>query len=332
MDKDTQIFYNNGNELANKYFREVVNPLLPKAETAAIFNIGADTPNEITISPQLNNSYIEGSVYEYKRNTLKYIHYTNTESAKSIIRCAILRMYSLLSMNDPQELSYALLDSIPAKTDKTINDYKQNLFTLSMNEFQDEKEEVNTWLDYGDCGKGVGIVLSFDKTEQNSWHQHYLSKIKYKEKDLNGLRKLHARHTEFSNSIPIQVHGQVRNFLLPLAAFHKTKGFKKEKEVRLLVINKDAFVKNQKSQYDPIIVQKEGNEITKSYIEFLLNPPKKEAYKNRRPIPKVEKIILGPRIENHSVLKDELKELAIRGLGYEIEVETSKIDLSNISQ
>lgn len=330
MDKETQLFFDKGNEFASKYFKDVVNPLLPKAENSATFSIGNETPNEITISPQFNNSYIEDSVYEYKRNKLKFIHYTNTESAKNIIRSAILRMYSLISMSDPQELSYALLDSIPAKTEKTINDYKQNLFTLSMNEFQEEKEEVNTWLDYGDCGKGVGIVISFDKTEQNNWHQHYLSKIKYKERDLNGLKKFHDRHTEFSTFTHLKIHGQVRNFLLPLAAFHKTKGFKKEKEVRLLFINKDAFIKEQESQYDPIIVERKGIEITKSYIEFLLNPRNREAYKNHRPIPIVEKIILGPRIENHSVLKDELKELAIRGLGYEIEVETSKIDLNNI--
>lgn len=317
-------------ELSKRYFKEVVNPLLPKAETSATFTIGNETPNEITITPQLNNSYVEDSDYEYKRNKLKFIHYTKVDSAKNIISSAIMRMYSLLSMDDPQELSYALLDVIPAKTEKTISNYKENLFTLSMNEFQDEEEEINTWLDYGDCGKGVGIVLSFDKTEQNNWHQHYLSKIKYKEKDLNGLRKFHARHTEFSNSIPIQVHGQVRNFLLPLAAFHKTKDFKKEKEVRLLVINKDAFIKDQESQYMPIIVERKGIDISKSYIEFLLNPTNRDGYKNHRPIPKVEKIILGPRAENHHVLKDELKELAIRGLGYEIEVETSKIDLSNI--
>lgn len=329
MDKETTAFFNQGNELMVQYFKEVVNPLLPKAEHTLNFLNGGHQLQSITMAPQLTNHFLKESSYEYRRNKLKFIHYTNTESAKSIIRCAILRMYSLLSMSDPQELSYALKDIIPIKTNGTINEYKQNLFTLSMNEFQEEEEEINTWLDYGDCGKGVGIVLSFDKNEQNTWQQHYLSKIKYKDKDLNALRKFHARHLEFSNSTTIQIHGQVRNFLLPLAAFHKTKDFKKEKEVRLLVINKDAFINDQKSQYKPIVVERKGVEITKSYIEFLLKPTNRNDYIIHRPIPKVEKIIIGPRAENLPVLKDELKELAIRGLGYEIEVVTSKIDLSN---
>jgi len=324
-DIETEKFFQAQKDLTTRYFKEVVKPLLPKAECGGAFLDGGHQLHSVNMAPQLNNGYIKSSNYEYRRRELKFVHYTNVKSAKSILNSAIMRMYSLSSMLDPQELSFALQDVIPTKTTGTIDEYKQSLFTLSMNEFQKEEEEKDIWLDYGDSGKGVGLVLSFDKEESALWNQHYISKIKYREKDLNGLKKFHQRHTVLADSTHLQIQGQVKNFLLPLAAFHKTKGFKNEREVRLLVINKDSLLNIEKSQYEPIIVEKAENKITKSYIELLLNPKNKEDYKGLRPIPKIEKIILGPKLIGIAEIKEELKKLAKEGLGYDVEVIKSKI-------
>ncbi len=135
---------------------------------------------------------------------------------------------------------------------------------------------------------------------------------------------------------------------IPLAGFHKVKGRKDENEVRLLVFNKASLLENQHFPLDFIdyeidneirLIEKESKDLDyyifvtearKKYIELKLNPTNKADYKNLRPIPKIERIILGPKLYEIAKLRKEFKEKARKGLGYEIEVETSKIDLSNI--
>ncbi len=251
-------------------------------------------------------------------------------------------MSSLASMSDPQELSFALLDTIPAKTYGTIDDYKCNIFSLSMNEFQKGKENNETWNEYGDNGRGVGIVFTFPEENFEKWHQHYLSKIRYNEKEINKLKDFHKRHKVFAKRTDVEINGQVRNFLLPLAAFHKTKDYKKENEVRFLVINKDAFLENETSQYEPIINVDTQHNNSNSYIELELNnnrfvenainvfksdPGFAKKAAEQRPIPKIEKIILGPKLIETVKLKAELNKLAIENLGYKIKVEKSTLVL-----
>lgn len=304
-------------DLTNQYYNVVVKPLLPKAEQGTSYAFGQNIPDHLEISPNPVNGSLNGSQYEYDQQSLRFIHYTKLSSAKSIISAAKMRMYSLSSMDDRQELSYALSEIIPDKSDFTIDTYKQEVFSLSMNEIESDQ----TWEEYGDNGKGVGLVFSFPKETQNDWYQHYLSKIHYQAEKLEALHQYHIRHTDFITENYIRIIGQVKHFMLPLAAFHKTKGYKKENEVRFIVVNTSLFDSWDERNYNVI------NDENKSFIELELHPKHKKQYKEIRPIPKIEKIILGPKLIEVAMIRSELKNLAKEGLGYDVEVEKSKLKI-----
>lgn len=307
--------------LTNKYYKEVVRQLLPNAEQGTSYAFEGGSINDyLEISPIPNNGSLSASQYEYPQKELKFVHYTKMESAKSIIKSAKMRIYSLASMNDEQELSYALSEIIPDKSDFTIDTYKSEVFSLSMNEFQNELESTNTWEEYGDKGMGVGLVLSFPKDFYNDWYQHYLSKIHYEEEKLKVLHQYHERHTDFIRDNNIKITGQIKHFVLPLAAFHKTKGYKKENEVRFIVVNTSLFNSWDERNYNIF----NGNN-NRSYVELELHPSNKERFAELRPIPKIEKIILGPNLIETAKLKVELNILAKESLGYEVKVEKSKL-------
>ena len=165
-------FKNIHNKLTEAYFKDVVSPLLPMAEQGISYAFGNLNPSEIEISLNPVNGSLKNSQYQYNKKELKFIHYTKLKYATNIVEEGKLKMYSLASMKDPQELSYALNKIIPEKSDFTIDNYKEEVFIFSMNEFQKESELPQNWKDYGDCGCGVGIVLVFPKEKQYKWiHQ-----------------------------------------------------------------------------------------------------------------------------------------------------------------
>ena len=325
-------FNNQTGILVQQYYNKVAKPLLPNVEQGTGFAFGSqDSPFSIEISPNSVNGSLVASQYEYKAEKLRFIHYTKLKYAKDIIREGKFRMYSLSSMNDPQELSFALNEIIPDKSDFTINTYKDETFVLSMNEFEKGKESSSNWKDYGEGEKGIGIVIYFPKETQIKWFHHYLSRILYREEHLEALKQFHIKHTDFITEKNVTITGQVQHFMLPLAAFHKTNDWEKENEVRLIVTKN--YVNNE-SIYK---VKLDGD---KKYIELVLNKKRFQVlldntFKNDTdsinwgnesyPIPKIEKIILGPKLIETAKLKAELKKLAKESLGYEIKVEKSKL-------
>ena len=348
MDKETENQFIEMNDISNGYIEEVVKPLLPNVEPGPQFSFG--TPQNIgkvTLAPKMVNGILAGSPYDCSKKELKFIHYTSLDSAKKIISSAKMRMFSLASMCDLEELKFALKNIIGNKSIFTIDSYKQEVFSLSMNEFQDEKEMQEMSLNYGDCGFGVGLVLTFPKEYQDNWRKHYLGKVLYGENNLKDLDDFHMRHKSFTDNLNgVNIEGQVKNFMLPLAGFHKMNGFEEEKEVRFLVVNKDTMLERHSTYLEFAEIEVNGEkrkaeadstaldynvyvtDTLKSYIEFELHPKHKVLNDKRSiPIPKIEKIILGPKLTETAKLKIELNKLAKENLGYEVKVEKSKLKL-----
>jgi len=345
MDLQTENQFIQMNNINDSYINAVVKPLLPNVESGIQFSFGSPAKiGSITIAPRMVNSILVSSPYDCSQKELKFIHYTSLESAKRIIKSTKMRMFSLASMCDMEELKYALYDTNAEKSSFIIDSYKQEVFSLSMNEFQDEKEILETSLKYGDCGFGVGMVLTFPESNQNKWRKHYLGKVLYGSANLKYLNDFHSRHSSFVNDLNrINVEGQVKNFVLPLAAFHKMKGFEKEKEVRFLILNRDTIhnrnstflsfkeievngekrkIEDDSEQLDYYVYV---NDVLKSFVELELDPKHKKDYKEIRPIPKIEKIILGPKLIEVAKLKSELSKLVKDHLGYDVEIEKSKL-------
>jgi hypothetical protein len=312
-------FKNTQQILTDRYYNEVVKPLLPRAEQGTSYAFGQSIPSQLEISPLPVNGSLLESQYEYSTAPLKFIHYTSSKNAESILSSKKIWMNSLASMNDPQELSHAISTIIPEKSDFTVDNYKKEVFSLSMNEFQTETESENNWIEYGDNGYGVGLVLSFPDGTKNDWNQHYLSKIHYQDEKLDALCQYHIRHTDYISQLPVTIVGQVKHFMLPLAAFHKTNGYKKENEVRFIVVNTSLH-----DSWDKRIYCIKAHD-ERTFIELDLDLKFKETYRNTIPIPKIEKIILGPKLIEVAKIKDILRKLALENLGYDVTVEKSKL-------
>ena len=232
MNRENEDQFNLMNKINNSYLEEVVKPLLPNVKPGYQFSIGSlATIGKVTLAPKMVNGILNGSVYECSQNKLKFIHYTSLSSAKSIISSAKMRMFSLASMCDMEELKFALHNVIENKSNFTIDSYKHEVFSLSMNEFRTGEEILESWINYGDCGYGVGLVLLFPNETRDDWLKHFLGKIRYGENNLRDLIDYHHRHIAFVNNLNgIRIEGQVKNFILPLAAFHKIKSYSTEKK------------------------------------------------------------------------------------------------------
>jgi hypothetical protein len=342
-------------KLNKSYVKEVVNPLLPNAKPGAPYSLENEKQTDILVAPEMINGMLKDSPYEYSEKPLRFIHYTSLAAAKSILKSGKFRLSNLASMSDFEELSFALKRVYGNKSAFTIDNYKHEVFTLSMNEFKEDDDELRkNWLDYGDCGFGVGLVITFPKENIEKWHKHFLGKVLYDKENLHYLHELHVRHKEFVDKLNgINIEGQVKNFVLPVAAFHKSEDFVKEQEVRFMVLNKDLYLNStpvlwqtEKTGVENLTKVKEDeyrdydiyiNENQKSFIEIALNPDEKDDYKElNRPIPKIEKVILGQKLWEASVLKNILNKIkdgllknAKSGLGYNIEVNKSRVKFSD---
>lgn len=336
-------------KLSQTYVKQVLKPILPNIDEISSFAFGNEKSiNSFTPQPFYKNDILEKSIYEYSKPEQKFIHFTSLEAAKSIISSANFRMFSLYSMSDTEELSFALKQIEPDLQKFAIEQMQHDVFTLSMNEYSDKKPiAANMWNQYGDGGFGVGIVFSFE-SKQNNWTKHFLSKTKYGNESLKDLADYHNRHKAFVVEQGLhQEKEKIDRLAIPLAGFHKVNGFESENEIRLLVFNKDSLLENYHFLFDykeievnkkMRIIMKDSESLIyyvypdgkKSYIELDMKNNKSDEYKSYFPVPKIESVILGYNLNLIEKHKEELKELAWQGLRYEIEVETSKIDLSNI--
>ena len=180
------------------------------------------------------NANLTNSQYYYDKD-LKFIHYTTMTNCLNIIREQSFRMYNLHSMDDKYELKYASENlAFSFVTEEQIKKWKENVYTLSMCEVEVEENEKSFELfrNYGQNGKGVGIVFSFDKTNQQTWREYYLSKIHYSKKIIDDITNAHFDFHKKDSRYCIL--GDYEELLFNLCCFHKPPIYSFEQEIRLL--------------------------------------------------------------------------------------------------
>lgn len=334
-------FHKQRNELVEKYLNEVLRPILPNAKISSIFSMGAEGKPfggaTIEISPS-NKSLLKSKYYYSKQ--LKFIHYTSLRNVLSILREKGIRMYDLSSMSDPLELSYSIKNLFPEKFDRQINDWKQTVFCLSMCDFRREEEKKNfdTWRIYGGNGNGVGLVLSFPKFSQKDWLNCYLSKIYYKESDLEDIKTFYNRHNEFIEKNGFRIREPIKNLILNISCFHKVGIYKNENEVRFLkVVDKKSYEDHESKEVETDVVNNKQVYFTRlsldrRELENRLNELQYESDDKKRirkyfPNVKIEQIILGYNYERKDLLDIEkvINQLSQINLGYKIDVKISKL-------
>ncbi len=195
MKKNDAEFYGTAEQIIPNLCRTSFKTILPNIDEIFSFAFSNEKSiNSFTPQPSYKNYILEKSIYEYSKSEQKFIHFTSLEAAKSIISSANFRMFSLYSMSDTEELSFALKQIEPDLQKFAIEQMQHDVFTLSMNEYTDKKPiAANMWNQYGDGGFGVGIVFSFE-TKRNNWTKHFLTKTKYGNEGLKDLADYHNRH------------------------------------------------------------------------------------------------------------------------------------------
>ena len=328
-----------------KYLEQVIWPLLPNARIGSSFSMaGFDQPfggSEIKMGSQ--NDYLYRSPYFYNKKKLEFIHYTSIHNALNILREKQLRMYNLTKMNDPLELDYSInsIDPLHKIHPEIINEWKQTAFCLSMCENKDEEKKgnFNNWQKFGRDGYGVGIVLSFNKTNQKDWFNQYLSKVYYGENFLSRFSEFQERHKNFQIEENFQIKDHIFNIFLNLCCFHKVGIYQNEKEVRLLKIiekkpyqnhdNKDVnvdFTTHSKLVYFTSLNLDNKEYRKKVDSKFSDIKDANKAYK-MQPETTIKKIILGYRINSSEGydIADVVNRIAQRTLGYKIQVEMTNL-------
>ena len=243
------------------------------------------------------------SGYYYHNKSI--IHFTNIDAANSILENGTLRLYNLYYKNDRKEFLYVseLLNGFCKPTESFCYDIENetkeiryNTFILSATTIKNIKDFWKK--DYSMKGKGVGIELSFINNPDN-WAGFYLSPVKYgqisKFIDLrNKLIELKEKHKNVDYKINL-------NQLIP---FHKDAKWVDEHEIRLMTFFPQEF--KLQTYIDT------GNENVKCIkLPLLSNEFNNKTFPYHTiPFMKIEKIHLGPKMENNDIkkLKQIIKE------------------------
>ncbi|MBK8143863.1 MAG: DUF2971 domain-containing protein [Bacteroidetes bacterium] len=296
---------------------------------------GNSYPDHIQYQIGSNRDLID-SKYFYKSQK-EFIHFTTFDVAKSIISNCHFRMYNLYNMNDPREYTFANREFYELIKNK--EDPKINLFLLSMCKpilfSEDSGIEFNMWRLYADDGKGIGLKVSFDKTNSYKWEDYYLSQIYYGIEERNVLSDTYKFISR--NSLPSP---KTEINFSQIACFHKPKFYHLENEVRLLADYREFKVQgssyystDERERIFPLINEDTEKRIaTNLPVRFLELPIYSKVYPHavkeytKIPYPTIKEIIIGHKHKsNYKEIELEFQNLCMRHLGYLPIIKMSRI-------
>ncbi len=275
---------------------------------------------EFNIPP--SNKNLINSPYFYEGKTA--VHFSSFQALSSILSEKSLRLYNLHALNDPREFTFA--SRIFRLEKKFIEDAKNNLFLTSFCEraiLKRPADEFNMWRLYGHQGKGVAIVFKLVNNPKK-WEDFHFSKVSYGDEKRGNFRKLMLLLDEINKTKPT-INGDFGK----LCAFHKSKLFKYEFEVRLLFDRRELrtgeggrIVTKDKNLIFPIIKSDKSKLIDKKekvlYLQIPIYNKSVNSNQTDTPLLKIDQIILGYNYseEANNMIAD-LKTLCFETLGYE---------------
>lgn len=311
---------NNSWEIAHKkvekFRREVINSVFPKAQFETSFMVGSPEQAPNSFEPKLSSGELfQNTDYEYDGDG-KFIHYTSLISLKMILESGFLRMSEFGNLIDEKELLYAasVFDGNPLfKFDqKKLNHLKENLFCLSLCQ-SNEKTKRNhlMWEVYGQKGKGVIIELELNKKDPFFF---LLGKIKYGEEALEPIKRLMQLAEGFSKNNEGFFPNNFMEFMMEIQSFHKVKIFEGEEEIRLLM--KEEKVQYEDHKHETIYKDINSNQEVKYFNKLFL----KERYPYEDSI----------KIDSNIDVLDSYPQIEIKNiiLGYNISTQ-NKVDITD---
>lgn len=190
------------------------------------YGIKIGSGDVLTIFPNERNSAFRDSQY-FEDTARSFVHFTSVPSLISICNEGFIRMSTLNSANDPDEVLFSVKRKFPELASTHIlEEYQKDVFSLSLCD-EEKVRDLNLWRFYGGNGNGVALHLKVANSPIN-WSNFHLSKIFYGEENFSALSSYlnHLNSFEFRD--------KVYPMLTPLLAFHKSKIFKSEAEYRLM--------------------------------------------------------------------------------------------------
>jgi len=276
-------------------------------------------PNIYELEIAFNQQAIAGTEYKLAHcNHL--IHYTSSiQNIIEILYSSNLRLQNLVSLNDPQELSFIINYLKLEQYKGYIENFKTTYFSASFCKVEDYKkpDEFAMWRLYGGDGFGCAIVFELEQYETN-WIDFMIGEVQYGE--CQSLKKfgdfirfldLFKQQNNFPNNVPITIPA--------LMAFHKNDIWNYEKEVRLLNYRDYDYYTLKVEDYNVCELKHsiDKNHNKCSFVELPLKCGKQYNEINKRglietfhkllPTLKIKKIVLGYQIKPQKYMVIQLK-------------------------
>ena len=219
-----------------------------------------------------------------RKKQKEFYRYVPFDTAFSILKNETYRMNGIAGMNDKSEgdirnsISYEIIDA-------------NSIFISSFSTLEDN---LTMWRLYGDNAKGACLVFTAKGNTESDLFSLY--PVSYEDEDKQIIIDLYDR-------------GFIINNIERWIYFFKSKHFKTEKEVRLLVLDRS----NKKEWY-----KTNDSSIINPYIEIDLNDSK-------FPL-KLTKVILGPKCPESAYNKAQMESM-IEDKKLDIKVLPSKIEI-----
>jgi Protein of unknown function (DUF2971) len=278
-----------------------------------------------------NNSNLTKSPYFYESKSL--LHFSNIYSLSSILQEKNVRFYNLHNLNDPREFTFA--SKVFNIKEDLIQDAKDNIFTMSFCEIEILKKstsEFNMWRLYGDNGKGIGLVFKIIN-DSKKWEDFHVSKIIYGASERFKFVKLINLLNDLNHNAP-----RLEVDLGKILAFHKSRLFELEKEVRIIFDKREKRIGMQSKtvsnkdnkQIFPIIksdlAKLVDNPSNIRYLKLPIFYEGKNDYDDEIPLLKIEQIILGYNfVEQIPEIKKHIEQLCDEQLGYKPKIVQTRL-------
>lgn len=244
----------------------------------------------------------------------KICRYTSLESIFATIKYKTLRMNGLPGMNDRTEGLFAwslLYNPNELENDELRKSMSEinNAYIVSFSH-EDKIDDLTQWRLYGDDAQGVCCVYSI--IQHKIKDRFFLHDIKYINPQSYG-GVINDSHLESLRNYIKDQNKLTYLDLSPTIFFYKSEIFASEKEIRLLVDNKNTSA-YKRNQYQREWLLTNSNKIPNPYIDVFLDD-----------IPlKLEKILLGPNMKDVDTIQVQL-ETMLHQQNINAKVELSKI-------
>jgi hypothetical protein len=233
-------------ENIRRFEREVIQSVLPHAELTTSIMIGSprETPNSFEGRISTFDIF-KDTDYEYNGNG-KFIHFTSLQSLKAILDFGYLRMSDFGNLADKSELNYGaeVFQDNPIFNLKN-NQFKniiENVFCLSACESTDStQKDIFIWEVYANKGKGVFIEYVFTQPNPSNF---IFGKIQYGIEKLAPLKALKSAYEKFTSENGFYLQKFIES-IVELQAFHKSKKYQAENEVRVFYNVKSPLIPNE---------------------------------------------------------------------------------------